>query len=289
MPFLPSDKTVCTYSVQSSCIDTQSNNTLCSLPHTGSHGPSVRINSFTLPDGLERVNGSEGEQSCGTRVPPLCIVSSDSGGTVSELTDCNFPDPEGSFWTNWAEGFFTVNRRNSSPIEIGFWLWTSVFIGEVQLSLLNCLAWGIGAPNIALYGSVSPGFPGFNVSFKLSTSTQLGSTTPPEGTSCTVQTLNISSSQEYRFLNYFLVFNYEKSPNITWLFLGEVQFFEPPPPTMTGLTSIPTPSTTHVLSSILSPNTSTVTPTAGVSLSPQQMFTNMFACDGSHSHRLHHD
>ncbi len=63
--FLPSVKIVCIYCAQSLCIDAQSNNTLCSLPHTGIHGPPVRIDSYTLPDGLERVNGSEGERGCG--------------------------------------------------------------------------------------------------------------------------------------------------------------------------------------------------------------------------------
>ncbi len=207
---------------------------------------------------------------------PLCIVSDSS--VPSELTDGVFPDPEDMTRPNWAEGFFTVNRGNSSTIEIGFRLERSVLIGEVQLSLLNCPAWGIGAPNIALYGNIN-GFPaGFNVSL----STQLGSTTPPEGTSCTVQTLNISSSQDDNYRDYFLVFNYETNPNITWLFLGEVQFFEPPPPDSTPIPTLTTfPSTsptsfistlttsvvgvptssTHTLSSILIPDTSTPTST----------------------------
>ncbi len=158
------------------------------LHFTGVHGPSVRINSYTHPVGLERVNGSEGEQGCGSRAPPLCIVSSGSN-SVSELTDGISPDPEGTFGHNWAEGFFTVNRGNSSTIEIGFRLERSVVIGEVQLSLLNCPAWRIGAPNIALYGNINRFPEGFNVSL----STQLGSTTSPEGSSCTVQTQTVSS------------------------------------------------------------------------------------------------
>ncbi len=219
---------------------------------TGSDGASVRINSFTLPVGLERVNGSEGERGCGTRAPPLCIVSGDSGGTVSELTDGNFPDPEGTFGPNWAEGFFTVNRRDSSIIEIGFSLERSVVIGEVQLSLLNCPAWGIGASNIALYGTNW-----YPEGFSTELATQLGSlTSPPEAFSCTVQTQTISSSPQ-NFQYYYLIINYETTPAIIWFFLGEVQFFEPPTikpfSTLTSITCTSTPCTPYIsLPSIVS-------------------------------------
>ncbi len=216
---------------------------------TGSDGALVRINSFTLPVGLERVNGSEGERGCGTRVPPLCIVSSGSGGTVSELTDGNFPDPEGTFGPNWAEGFFTVNRRDSSTIEIGFSLERLVVIGEVQLSLLNCPAWGIGAPNIALYGTDRKWFP---EGFSTELATQLGNlTSPPETFSCTVQTQTIFSLLEepQKFQNYYLIINYETNPVIIWFFLGEVQFFEPtvePSSTLTSITCTSAPCTPYI-------------------------------------------
>ncbi len=64
---------------------------------------------------------------------------------------------------NWAQDFFTVNRGNSTTIEIGFRLESSVVIEEVQLSPLNCPARGIGTQNITLYGMQPNTFPEFDI------------------------------------------------------------------------------------------------------------------------------
>ncbi len=124
-----------------------------------------------------------------------------------------------------------MNRGNSTTIEIGFRLESSVAIGEVQLSLLNCPADGIGAPNITLYGMQSNTFPEFDIDM----ATQVGSITVPENTSCPVQIQSILNSLEdpQDSQDYFLMFNYETNPTLSWVFLNEVQFFEQPPPPRT--------------------------------------------------------
>ncbi len=225
----------------------------CQSLCTGSHGPLVRINIHTHPNGLERVNGSHGTLSCNSRGPGVCIVGMSSD---SELTDGVFPEPGDLSGSNWAQGFFTVNRGNSTTIEIGFRLESSVVIGEVQLSLLNCPARGIGAPNITLYGLMQPNMQPYMLpftipEFDINMAIQVGSITVPESITCPVQIWSIPNSLEdpQNFTDYFLVFNYETNSTLSWVFLIEVQFFEPPPPSTAVPCSTPTPTSTSITSS----------------------------------------
>ncbi len=244
----------------------------CKSLCTGSHGPLVRINIHTLPDGLEAVNGSQGILSCGGfQFQKQCILMSSTGNENNDLTDGAFSDPGDMSGSNWARGFFTVNRGNSTTIKIGFRLESSVVIGEVQLSLLNCPARGIGAPNITLYALMQPNMLPITIpEFNISMATQVGNITVPDNTSCPVQIQSIPNSLEdpQDFQDYFLVFNYDCGSTLSWVFLNEVQFFEPPPPP----TAVPF-STTTLTSTPTSSFSSTVTtpkPTTRGPLSPQR-------------------
>ncbi len=224
----------------------------CQSLCTGSHGPLVRINIHTLPNGLEAVYGSHGISSCfGVLFQKQCYILSSTDHENNDLTDGVFPEPGDMTESNWANGFFTVNRGNSTTIEIGFRLESSVVIGEVQLSLLNCPARGISASNITLYGLMQPNMQPITIpEFDINMATQVGSITVPESTSCPVQIQSIPNSLEdpQNFQDYFLVFNYDCGSTLSWVFINEVQFFEPPPPptavpsSTTTLTSTPTSS-----------------------------------------------
>ncbi len=159
------------------------------------YGPLVKINQHTLPDGLEQVSGSHGTLSCGVQdfSQGVCVLDTSTGIEQSVLTDGDFPDPGDMSGSNWAQGFFTVNRENSTTIEVGFTLESSVAIGEVQLSLLNCPARGIGAPNITLYGMQPNTFPEFDID----NATQVGSITVPESTSCALKHIMSCPDTEY--------------------------------------------------------------------------------------------
>ncbi len=204
---------------------------------TGGHGSLVRITIHTLPNGLEQVNGSQGDLSCGVVLfQKQCILLSSTDNEDNELSNGEFPEPGDMSDSNWAQGFFTVNRGSSTTIEIGFRLESSVVIGEVQLSLLNCPARGIGAPNITLYGLMQPNMQPYTIpEFDINMATQVGSITVPENISCPVQIQSIPNSLEdpQDFQDYFLVFNYETNSTLSWVFLNEVQFFEQPPPPRT--------------------------------------------------------
>jgi len=141
---------------------------------------------------------------------------------------------------NWAAGLFTVNRSGRTSIEIGFVLSTSIRLVQVELELFNCPEWGIAAPNITVYTWLV--FPGLLPSPRV-IATRLGGVTTLNSASCdSITQVLIPLQQNGGARSYYLDFTFDGAPNVQWVHLAEVRFFDsiPPPTSTTSSMSAPT-------------------------------------------------
>ena len=89
--------------------------------------------AFTLPDGLQSVNGSSSTGGC---QPESCVMMP-IGGTAANGCDCPGSTPVSGVLIDgvipsidttqrgtWARELFTANRNGQNSIRIGFELWT---------------------------------------------------------------------------------------------------------------------------------------------------------------------
>ena len=181
------------------------------------------------------MNGSDHNGGCSRVVAQgLICVELDEGGT-SDLTDCVIPSL-GGFQSNWAAGFFTVNRSGQS-FYIGFELSRPSNFTRVELDLLNCPQWGVAAQTIAVYG-YNFGILNFDVALARLQNLALGHTTV-NTTSCTsivrvVIPLELPQTPKYIYAIDFTFDN--TTTNIQWVHIAEVRFLEE------ESTQCPTPS-----------------------------------------------
>ena len=165
-------------------------------------------------------------------------------GKISFLTDGIIPvlhttDP------NWASELVTVRKNNSTAaIPYDHVVLTFVFqkpqlLNSVKLNLFKCPQWGIGAPNITVYGEAIQRIFFFDRSchsiIPLSQSQDVQSSCD----SLVPVTIPLQTGKQYQML--YIVVSFEPQPAIDWVHVGEVEFFgipTTPPSTSTE----PTPS-----------------------------------------------
>ena len=181
------------------------------------HHAVVQLSGYTLPDGLQSVNGSHHNGQCeAVAQGRICV------GT-SVLTDGNVPSL-GGFQGNWAAGLLTVNR-SGQPFHIGFDPGRTVGVTRVELDMFNCPHWGIAAPRITVYTLQT--FPFFHSG----AATIIGSTTTETITSCNSTVRVIISLQSPQNLKpyYFIEFTFNvpgpSGSKIEWVHIAEVVFY----------------------------------------------------------------
>ena len=171
------------------------------------------------------MNGSDHNGGCSRVVAQgLICVELDEGGT-SDLTDCVIPSL-GGFQSNWAAGFFTVNRSGQS-FYIGFELSRPSNFTRVELDLLNCPQWGVAAQTIAVYG-YNFGILNFDVALARLQNLALGHTTV-NTTSCTsiVRVVIPLELPQSSTPSYAIDFTFDNTTtNIQWVHIAEVMFLE---------------------------------------------------------------
>ena len=152
----------------------------------------------------------------------------------------NITDP------NWASELVTV-RKNSGTAAIPFdhVVLTFVFqkrqlVKSVKLNLFKCRQWGIGAPNITVYGAISVLTFDFDSSYHSIISLAQSQDVQSSCDSLVPVTIPLQTGKHYQI--WYIVVSFETQPAIDWVHVGEVQFFgtstTPPPSTSTE----PTPS-----------------------------------------------
>ena len=131
---------------------------------------------------------------------------------------------------DWSAGLFTVNRNGEAFIEIGFDFGRFVELTQIELDLFNCPEWYIAAPNISVYSySLFPAMlPPRTII------THIGSVTTLNSTSCdSITTVLIPLQQTVNTRIYYLEFTFDNAPNVQWVHLAEIRFFDSTPPTPT--------------------------------------------------------
>ena len=194
------------------------------------------------------MNGSRVDGGCKAPMMGLC-------GTwkIGFLIDDNIPVLNMSV-TNWASELVTVRKNNgTAAIPYDHVVLTFVFqnpqlLKSVKLNLFKCTQWGIGAPNITVYGEASArmvhlDFDSRDSIIPLAQSQDVQSSCD----SLVPVTIPLKTGKQYQML--YIVVSFEAQTAIDWVHVGEVQFFDtpPPPPPSTSTETTPSKSLIHMV------------------------------------------
>ena len=192
--------------------------------------------AYTLPDGLQSVNGSSSTGGC---QPESCVMMPISGTSINgcdclgntpvngTLIDGVIPMSIDTIQQGWASELFTVSRIGQDSILIGFEFSSEVYLRGIEIGLFNCPALGIGISGVHVYSSFV--FP----TFISSASTLLikHSSTPID--SCqSLSIISIPILSSMGFSHYFIEFLFTGGSSVhqlTWLYLGEIRFSDETP------------------------------------------------------------
>ena len=186
------------------------------------------------------MNGSDSDGGC----PQECVgeasgirrcdcIGTEREGTITGvLIDGMIPTIDTSQRGNWASQLFTIQTSFTS-YALGFTLQSCVALQEVELYVLYCPAWQIGATTINVYDSTT--YPSFT-----RTAPSVGSVTLTSNMqNCESLTrVSIPLQATLRVSSYFIEFT---NPTlIHWLHIAEVRFSDQPISTVTTVTYDPT-------------------------------------------------
>ena len=184
-----------------------------------------------VPEGIKSVNGSSESMGCTSPLEDRDSVT--VCRSQSFLVDGFSPDIDTST-SDWASQLVTV-RRNEGTYDIEyahvlltFAFDTAVSITGIEMDLLLCPDWDIGARHISVYLSQE---------YKLTFSTQ-GQDLPllpvvkPSQSSCdSLLTVNITgdllSSDVFLFHTFHIVVDMSHDPSLLqWVYIGDVRFID---------------------------------------------------------------
>ena len=197
------------------------------------------------------MNGSHVDGGCEVKTTMrLCGI-----GKISFLTDGIIPvfnttDP------NWASELVTV-RKNSVTAAIPYdhVVLTFVFqkpqlLKSVKLNLFKCPQWGIGAPNITVYGKASLRMGNFDFDIRDSI-IPLAQSQDVQSSCDSLVPVTIPLQTGEQYLSWYIVVSFEPQPAIDWVHVGEVQFFGTPPPPPPSTSTETTPSESLYIPNVL--------------------------------------
>ena len=210
--------------------------------------------AYTLPDGLQSVNGSSSTGGC---QPESCVMMPISSTTINgcdcpgntpvngTLIDGVIPSIDTSQRGTWARELFTVNRNAQDPTIIGFQFRAEFDLRGIEIAIFHCPVQGIGITGVKVYSSFV--FPTF-----ISTASSLLVThnSPPSDNCESLSTITIPVSipvqppMELPSI-YFVEFLFTGGSSVrqlNWLHLGEIRFSDEAP-MMGPITMIETTTT----------------------------------------------
>ena len=177
-----------------------------------------------VPRGIMSVNGSDVNMGC---TSPLV----DSGGVmVCNSTDCpssylldgNSPAIDTST-SDWASQLVTV-RKNDATLDIPldhvvltFGFDTAVSVTSIELDLVLCPEWNIGAPFITVYGDEETALV---FSFPLDL---IINYTPSQISCDSLSTIAISFPEPNTFSTWHILVSFAAQPDTQWVHVGEVR------------------------------------------------------------------
>ena len=152
-------------------------------------------------------------------------MGTSSEGTITGvLIDGMIPTIDTSQRGNWASQLFTV-QRSTTNYALGFRFQSRVALQEVELYVLYCPAWQIGATTINVYDSTT--YPTFT-----RTAPSVGSVNLTSNMNCESPTrVSILLQTTLRVSSYFIEFT--NPTQIHWLHIAEMRFSDQLIPTVT--------------------------------------------------------
>ena len=185
------------------------------------------------------VNGSDADGGCPKKCLGMasgirtcdCIGTAREGNITGVLIDGMIPTIDTSQRGNWASQLFTIQASMTS-YALGFRLQSHVKLQEVELYVLYCPAWQIGATTVNIYDSTT--YPNF-----IRTAPSVGSVTlTSKMQNCENLTrVSIPLQTTLRVSSYFIEFT--NPAQVHWLHIAEVRFSDQPIPTVTTGTTDP--------------------------------------------------
>ena len=180
-----------------------------------------------VPQGIESVNGSDGNMGC---TSPLV----DSGGVMV----CNSTDCPSSYLldgnslaidtntSDWASQLVTVRKNdatNDIPLDhvmLTFGFDTAVSLTSIELDLFLCPGWNIGAPFISVYAAEK------NSLVFLNSSGAIINHTPMQTLCDSLSTVAISFEELTTSPTWHILVSFAAQPDTEWVHVGEVRFLD---------------------------------------------------------------
>ena len=103
-----------------------------------------------------------------------------------------------------------------------------VTLTSIKLSVFKCLQWGIGAPNISVYAEATYDYPNFYNEDPYIIPIAQSQDVQSSCDDLVSVTIPMETDTQYRIC--YIVVSFEPQTAINWVYVGEVQFFDTPPP-----------------------------------------------------------
>ena len=174
------------------------------------------------------MNGSHVDGGCkGNVIQHYCGDDGESFLTDGVNPVINTTDP------NWASELVTV-RKNNGNIPFDHVVLTFVFerpvsLKSIRLNLFQCPQWGIGAPNITVYARKSHSGDFFNFYPEAHHAVVLAQLQDVQSSCNDLVPVTIPLETDTQYNTWYIVVSFEPQPDIDWVYMGEIQFFDTPP------------------------------------------------------------
>ena len=212
-----------------------------------------------VPQGIESVNGSDVNMGCTsplTNSDGVMVCGNTSDYATNYLLDGNSPSIDTSS-SDWASQLVTVRKNDAIPgripfdhVVLTFGFDTAVSLTSIELDLILCPEWNIGAPLIAVYGDESRDL----VLRAIDSSPLGGRFNQHSQSSCdSLSTVSIPFRDDAVNSSYLTVHIMVQMVEYTveWVHVGEVRFLRRPAHpdhTVNSITSTPTPVFSKLIS-----------------------------------------
>ena len=180
---------------------------------------------YTIPRGTESVNGSRVDGGCKDLVQKILC----GDGSESFLTDDHDPVINTTD-RNWASQLVTVRKNNRTfnfeydHVIISFLFLSPVSLTSIKLSLFKCLQWRIGPSNITVYVSRSAIF--INPESAVRRSILLAQSQDDQSSCSGLVSVTIPLKTDTQYEILHIMVSFKDQPDIDWVYVGEVQFYD---------------------------------------------------------------
>ena len=194
---------------------------------------------YSIPKGTQSVNGSRVDGGCKVIVVQKRFCGD---GSESFLTDDHDPVINTTD-RNWASQLVTVRKNNRTynfeydHVIISFLFLSPVSLTSIKLSLFKCPQWRIGHSNITVYASTRGGATFVNTD--VDSSVPLAQSQDDQSSCSGLVSVTIPLKTDTQYKIWYIVVSFKDQPDIDWVYVGEVQFYDASSQPSASITSKP--------------------------------------------------